>query len=93
MKPENGMTEALSIVTTIMSILSLCVSLVAIVLVLAQKWSTHKIEWKPLQTEMPKEEEGEDNISDEALLEKALLLNKKKKKEIDPLSENETSNF
>lgn len=87
------MTEALSIVTTIMSILSLCVSLVAIVLVLAQKWSTHKIEWKPLQTEIPKEEEGEDNISDEALLEKALLLNKKKKKEIDPLSENETSNF
>lgn len=88
------MTEALSIVTIIMSILSLCVSLVAIVLVLAQKWSTHKIEWKPLSIETPKEEEVEASItSDEELLEKALFLNKKKKKEIDPLSENETSNF
>ena len=88
------MNVALNIVTIIMSILSLCISLVAIVLVLAQKWSTHKIEWKPLSIETPKEEEVEAPItSDEELLEKALFLNKKKKKEIDPLSENETSNF
>lgn len=86
------MTLALNIVTIIMSILAVVMSMTAIVMVLAQKWSTHRIEWKPLVTEAPSEETEEDSSEDEDFLQDALRLNKKKKKE-DPLSDLETSNF
>jgi phage-related minor tail protein len=43
----------LVIPTLILSVIALVTSLVAIVLVLAQRWSTHRIEWKPLQFQDP----------------------------------------
>lgn len=90
------MNTAISIVAIIMSVLSLLISLVAIVMVLAQKWSTHKIEWKPLVTEsLEKEEEEAEEESDDELLERAKFLNqnKKKFKEVDPLASLETSHI
>lgn len=86
--------------TLILSTIALVTSLIAIVLVLAQRWSTHRIEWKPLQIEdtvkeAEKELEEQDQ-EDEEFLEKALHLqrNKKKKEDKDPLDEIlETNNF
>jgi len=82
------------------SLVSLLVSIAAIVIVLAQKWSTHKIEWKPLETFDPfKESEEEKKIldgDDDKVLEEALALQRKgkKKQDVDPLSEIlETNNF
>jgi hypothetical protein len=68
-------------------------------MVLAQKWSTHKIEWKPLNFDPMEEEEEVLKEEEEAaeLLDKALSLSKqatKKKKLTDPLDEIlETNNF
>lgn len=87
------MNVAINLTAIIIATVALVISLVSIILVLAQKWSTHRIEWKPLQLEEAKEEVFEED-SDEELLEKALELNKKKKKkEEDPLSEISSSNF
>jgi len=91
----NGMISMFAIV---FSFLALLVSIAAIVIVLAMKWSTHKIEWKPLQMHdplsEPEEETEEIAANDDKLLEKALNLQKKKKKEFDPLdSILETNNF
>jgi hypothetical protein len=90
----------LVIPTLILSTIALVVSLIAIVLVLAQRWSTHKIEWKPLQMNDPlavAEEESKD-IDDEdgKILKEALNLqrNGKKQRDQDPLAEIfETNNF
>lgn len=88
----------ISMFAIMFSLVSLLVSIAAIVIVLAMKWSTHKIEWKPLQMHDPLSE-SEEEISeiaenDDKLLEKALNLQKKKKKESDPLdSILETNNF
>jgi hypothetical protein len=74
------------------SLLALIVALAALVIVLAMKLSTHKIEWKPLEME-PMKEEGPKEEEDDDILEKALKLQKKKKNE-DPLDAiAETSNF
>jgi hypothetical protein len=91
----NGMISMFAIV---FSFLALLVSIAAIVIVLAMKWSTHKIEWKPLKMHdplsEPEEELEEIAANDDKLLEKALNLQKKKKKESDPLdSILETNNF
>jgi hypothetical protein len=68
--------------------------------VLAQKWSTHKIEWKPLQFQDPlavAEEQSKDvGNEDEKILKEALSLQRtgKKQKDQDPLAEIfETNNF
>lgn len=90
------MSEAINFTAIIMSTLALVISLVSIVLVLAQKMSTHKIEWRPLTTVEPEQEEIlTEEESDEEILEKALLLQKagKKSKYTDPLADIESTNF
>ena len=90
------MSEAINFTAIIMSTIALAISLVSIVLVLAQKWSTHKIEWKPLTEFVEKEEEIQtEEESDDEILEKALLLQKagKKAKYQDPLADIESTNF
>ena len=90
----------ISLFAIVFSLVSLLVSIAAIVFVLAQRFSTHKIEWKPLETFDPfQESEDEKKIleeDDEKVLEEALSLQRKgkKKQEVDPLSEIlETNNF
>ena len=91
----------LIIPTLIVSVLALIMSLASIVLTLAQKFSTHKIEWKPIEfgglSEEDKFKEDEDfQAKDDEFLERALELSKKaqKKREQDPLDEIlETNNF
>lgn len=77
------------------SFLALIVAIAALVMVLAMKFSTHKIEWKSLDFEKFEDEVpgAKDEESDE-LLEKAIQLQRKKKKIEDPLDAlAETSNF
>jgi hypothetical protein len=90
----------LIIPTLIVSTIAIMVSLIAIVLVLAQRWSTHKIEWKPLQTQDPfqvsEKETKEIEEDDGKILEEALNLQRKGKKQRDqdPLTDIlETNNF
>jgi hypothetical protein len=90
----------LVIPTLILSTIALVTSLVAIVLVLAQRWSTHKIEWKPLQINDPlseaDKESEESDIDDGKILQEALNLqrNGKKQRDQDPLNDIlETNNF
>ena len=94
------MSSTISLFAITFSIVSFVTSLIAIVMVLAQKWSTHTIEWKPLESYDPfKEAEEEAQIvdsGDEKVLEEALKLQRKKKKESveDPLDKIlETNNF
>jgi len=90
----------LVIPTLILSTIALVTSIVAIVLVLAQRWSTHKIEWKPLQLNdsVASSDEEFKDVDDEdgKILKEALNLqrNGKKQKDQDPLAEIfETNNF
>jgi hypothetical protein len=90
----------LIIPTLIVSTIAIVTSLIAIVLVLAQRWSTHKIEWKPLQTQDPfqvsEKETKEIEEDDGKILEEALNLQRKGKKQRDqdPLTDIlETNNF
>jgi hypothetical protein len=83
-----------------MSTIAIVVSLIAIVLVLAQRWSTHKIEWKPIQMNDPFQESDKEfkqvDEEDSKILEQALNLQRKgkKQKDEDPLTEIlETNNF
>jgi biopolymer transport protein ExbB/TolQ len=94
------MNSTISLFAISFSFLSLLISLVAIVIVLAQKWSTHKIEWKPLQIHDPLEESYKEikatEDEDSKILEEALNLQRKgnKFKEQDPLDEVfKTNNF
>lgn len=79
------------------SLVSLVISLAAIILVLAQRFSTHKIEWKPVEFgELKEEEKFKDEDEEEKLLAEAVELTKKAraKKSQDPLDEIlETNNF
>jgi hypothetical protein len=86
--------------TLILSTIALVTSIAAIVLVLAQRWSTHKIEWKPLQLNDPlamaDKESEESDIDDGKILQEALNLqrNGKKQRDQDPLNDIlETNNF
>ena len=90
----------LVIPTLILSVIALVTSLAAIVLVLAQRWSTHKIEWKPLQLNdsVASSDEEFKDVDDEdgKILKEALNIqrNGKKQKDQDPLAEIfETNNF
>jgi len=74
----------LVIPTLIMSTIALTVAIAAMILVLAQKFSTHKIEWKPLTFDELKEEIDEEQElieeGDGKTLEEALKLQRKGKK-------------
>lgn len=94
------MNSMISLFAIVFSLVSLLISLAAIVIVLAQKWSTHKIEWKPLQMHDPFKESEEEMKSvddqDSKILEEALNLQRKgkKQKDQDPLADIlETNNF
>jgi len=95
------MNEAINITAILMSVVSLIVSISALVIVLAYKLSTHKIEWKPLPQETFEPFKEVDNeltkqdSMDEELLNKAFELSRKKReKNQDPLDTIlETSNF
>lgn len=94
------MNSTISLFAIAFSFLSLIISLGAIVIVLAMKWSTHKIEWKPLQLHDPFKESEEETKTleddDSKILEEALNLQRKgkKQKDQDPLAEIlETNNF
>lgn len=93
----------LIIPTLIVAVMAFAIASVTLIIVLAQKWSTHQIEWKPLVTSDPflesdKEIEDLDDV-DSKTLEEALSLQrgakkKKKKEDEDPLDTIlETNNF
>ena len=83
-----------------MAVIALVAAIVAVILVLAQRMSTHRIEWKPLtladaegeaDTEQELVEEDDDKILSEAL---DLQRKGKKSKDVDPLDTIlETNNF
>jgi hypothetical protein len=93
------MVTAINLTAIIVSCLSLFVSITAIVLVVAQKMSTHQIEWRPLIQEKAEEEAIEEikeqDQDDEKTLEAAINMQRaKKKKDQDPLEDIlETSNY
>jgi len=95
------MSEAINITAILISVISLITSIAAIVTVLAFKFSSHRIEWKPLPQEtfepfkeVDTELTKQDSM-DEELLNKAFELSRKKReKNQDPLDTIlETSNF
>lgn len=84
----------LIIPTLIVSILAIGASFVSIVLVLAQRWSSHKIEWRPLTTEkledIADKEQEEIEEQDAEILSKAYTMQRKSKKskpDQDPLDD------
>lgn len=90
------MTLAIQLTAIIVAVLALITSIAALSMVIGMKLSTHKIEWKPLdiEPELMKNEEQIIEEDDKELLEKALDLQKKKKRAEDPLDAiAETSNF
>jgi hypothetical protein len=92
------MITAINLLAVLVSSLALITSIAALALVIGMKLSTHQIQFKDIEpTEFDKfEEEEEKKIEDETgeLLEKALNLQRKKKKIEDPLDAiAETSNF
>lgn len=92
------MKEALELLSIILSALSLLVSLAALGVCLGMRWSSHKIEFKPLELKDLEEEanklEAEETASDEEMLGKAKELQKKAKRNQDPLDDIlSTSNF
>jgi len=91
------MSSMISLFAITFSLVSLIVSIAAIVIVLAQRWSTHKIEWKPLEI-LPEDQKFKDEDEEKTdldLVNEALQLSRKKKKKLeDPLDEIlETNNF
>ena len=90
------MSNGLSIAAISLSMIALLTSIVALGLILGMKWSSHKIEFKPLITgELKEEDKFSEDEEDDKLLQEALRLSKsKRKKQEDPLdSILETSNF
>lgn len=86
----NGLLEMFAISFGFIAMLT---SIAALSMVIGMKLSTHKIEWKPLETNEFKPELDQEEKEDDEVLKKALGLQKKKKQE-DPLDAvAETSNF
>lgn len=84
----------LIIPTLIISAIALVAAIVAIILVLAQRWSSHKIEWRPLITEKLEDiaDKEQDDIEeqDAEILSKAYTMqrsSKKSKPDQDPLDD------
>lgn len=86
---------AINLTAIIISSLSLVASIAALAMVIGQKLSTHRIEWKALEYEPIKEEEEYKEDDEQAMLKSALELSSKKRKKIeDPLDTIlETNNF
>lgn len=90
------MSMAIELLAIIISATALLVSVVAIGMVLGMKWSTHQVTWKELDPDKEFDKIEEESVEDEdaEILSKALELQKKKKKQEDPLDAiAETSNF
>ena len=96
------METAINFTAIIVSFLALIMAFASLAISLGTKWSTHRIEWRPLETNDPfkqiEEEENTEASSDEEFLSEAFKLagegkKKKKKKEEDPLEFLEGSNF
>ena len=95
------MSEALNFTAIFISVFAVILSLIAIILVMAQRLSTHKIEWKPLELQDPmkpfKDEEATEQLDEDFLNEAYKLAEegrqKKKKKEEDPMEFLDSSNF
>lgn len=94
------MNGIISLFAIVFSLVALIASVTAVAMVLGMKWSTHKIEWKPLEFKDPflesNEEMEEIENNDNKTLEEALNLQRKAKKakEKDPLEDIlETNNF
>ena len=96
------METAINLTAIIISVIALIISLTACILVLAMKWSTHKIEFRPLETKEMFPSEEEDDFRpftepDSDMVQEALKLSregKKRKKDSDPLDEIlESNNF
>lgn len=91
------MSEAINLTAIILSIIALIISIISGILVLALKFSTHKIEFKPLTFSDLEEKAVEDELiqeSDEDTLDKAKELQKKARRTQDPLDDIlSTSNF
>lgn len=88
------MNNAILITASILSVISLVVSITAVVLVLAKHYSTHTIQWKEMEFDKFTDEEDKEEDKFDDMLEKALSMQKKKKREQDPLEYlEETSNF
>jgi hypothetical protein len=88
----------LVIPTLIISCIALLLSTLACIAFVAQRMSTHKIEWRPLVQEKIEQELEEEDINlsndDDKILNEALYMSRKKKKEVDPLDEVlETANY
>jgi len=89
----------LIIPTLIVSVLAIMLSLAAIIMVIAQRLSTHKIEWRPLvqQTAEIEAEEDEkfDDEEDSKFLKDALNLQRSGKAKVEDPLDNilSTSNF
>jgi hypothetical protein len=89
------MNDALNFTAIILASMAFILSLISLVLNLATRFSTHRIEWKPLEMEKFKDEEDSE-LDDEQLLVKAMELSKKSRaaKKQDPLDDIlETNNF
>jgi hypothetical protein len=90
------MNEAIVYFSLFLSVFAFIMGATALILNVATRLSTHRIEFKPLTTELFKEEDESQGMdeSDDKLLEKAMGLSRKKKKIEDPLDEVlATSNF
>jgi hypothetical protein len=92
------MVTAINLLAILVSSLALITSIAALALTIGMKLSTHQIQFKDVETpDFDKfEEEEEKKIEEDSdeLLEKALNLQRKKKKIEDPLDAiAETSNF
>ncbi len=88
----SGTNEALNLCAIIISFLALLVAVAALGISLGLKWSTHKIEFKPLEFDEFEDKEDEE-IDEDEILQAALKLQRKKKIE-DPLEDiTKTSNF
>lgn len=95
------MSEGLSIAAIVLSFLSFIAAICALGISLGIKWSSHQIEWRPLEVNdpfKPYKDDEEKETSEEEILNEAYKLaeegkQRKKKKEEDPLEFLETSNF
>ena len=92
------MVTAINLTAIIISCIALFTSIAAMCLVIGQKLSSHKIEWRPLVQEKIEQhlEEEDVNLSEDEdkILNEALSMSRKKKKEVDPLDEVlETANY
>lgn len=92
------MINSLHLVSILLSLISLITSIVALGLTLGMKWSSHKIEFKPLITnDLREEDKFQEEEEEDKTLQEAMRLSsegKKKKKVEDPLdSILESSNF